>query len=188
MREIDKYGIYKEKLQGVCDENELTYVIQNNKYPFLMTIKPLSGMDAQQTMLDGMEDNESTGYISPDATLVFAYKDGQLTYKISETFTISDALFSKLKNLFKNLHAMWMQHFYRDWIERHSQSAVCENTDCEQAEPTTEEETAEDLGDTEYSCDGDLYAAPTEDDTDDLSEFFGEDAPTEDTPYYIDGE
>ena len=79
MREIDKYGVYKEKLQGVCDENELTYVIQNNKYPFLMTIKPLGGMDAQQTMLDGMEDNESTGYISPDATLVFAYKDGQLT-------------------------------------------------------------------------------------------------------------
>ena len=186
MREVDKYGVYKEKLQGVCDENELTYVIQNNKYPFLMTIKPLGGMDAQQTMLDGMEDNNRTGYISPDATLVFAYKDGELTYKISETFTISDALFSKLKNLFKNLHAMWMQHFYRDWIERHSQ-AVCENTACEQAEHAAEE-TAEHTGDTEYSCDGDLYAAPTEEDTDDLSEFFGEDALTEVNPYYTDGE
>ena len=175
MREVDKYGVYKEKLQGVCDKNELTCVIQNNKYPFLLTIKPLSGMDAQQTMIAGMDDNDGTGYISPDATLVFAYKDGQLTYKISETFTISDALFSKLKNLFKNLHAMWMQHFYRDWIERHNESAVSENTACEQADPTAEE-TAEHTGDTEYSCDGDLYAVPTEEDTDDLSEFFGEDA------------
>ena len=114
MREVDKYGVYKEKLQGVCDENELTY-------------------------------------------------------KISETFTISDALFSKLKNLFKNLHAMWMQHFYRDWIERPIESAVCENTACEQAEPTAEE----------TSEDGDLYAAPTEEDTDELSEFFGENADEE---------
>ena len=118
MREIDKYGVLKEKLQGICDENNLTYSIQNKTYPFRMIIKPCGGMDAQQTMMEGMDDAGSeTGYISPDATLVFAYRDGDLTYKISETFTISDKLFNKIKGLFQKMHSMWMQYFYRDVYE-----------------------------------------------------------------------
>ena len=116
MREIDKYGVLKEKLQGICDENSLAYTIQN-RYPFLMVIKPLGGVDAQQTMLEGMEDAAGSGYISPDASLVFAYRDGDLSYKISETWTISENLFNKLKNLFKKMHFMWMMHFFRDVYE-----------------------------------------------------------------------
>ena len=116
MRELDKYNVLKEKLQGICDKNNLSYTIKNRSYPFLMTIKPIGGLDAQQTMLEGMDTGE-TGYISPDASLVFAYRDGVLNYKISETFTISDALFTKIKNLCKKLHDMWMMHFYRDVIE-----------------------------------------------------------------------
>ena len=117
MREIDKYGVLKEKLQGICDENSITYTIQNRSYPFLMVIKPLGGTDAQQTMLEGMEEATGTGYISPDASLVFAYRDGDLSYKISETWTISENLFNKLKNIFKKMHALWMQYFFRDVLE-----------------------------------------------------------------------
>lgn len=116
MRELDKYNVLKEKLQGVCDENNLTYSIQNMSYPFRMIIKPLGGVDAQQTMLEGMDTGE-TGYISPDATLVFATLDGDLSYKISESWTISAKLFDKLKNLFKKMDFMWTHHFHRDVIE-----------------------------------------------------------------------
>ena len=77
----------------------------------------MGGMDAQQTMMEGMDDAAGTGYISPDASLVFAYRDGNLTYRISETFTIGDKLFNKLKGLFQKLHDMWMQHFFRDVYE-----------------------------------------------------------------------
>ena len=120
MREIDKYGVLKEKLQGICDENGLTCSIQNQKFPFLMIVKPLGGMDAQQTMMEGMDNStEGTGYISPDASLVFAYRDGDLTYKISETWTISEKLFGKLKNIFKKMHDLWMQYFFRDAFESH---------------------------------------------------------------------
>ena len=69
-----------------------------NKHPFLLTIKPAGGMDAQQTMMEGMDSGADTGYISSDASLVFAYRDGVLTYKTSETLTIGDALFNKIKN------------------------------------------------------------------------------------------
>lgn len=117
MREIDKYGVLKEKLQGICDEHNLTFSIQNRKYPFFMIVKPQGGLDAQQTMMEGMDEPGETGYISPDASLVFTYRDGALSYKISETFTISDTLFSKIKNLFNKMHALWTQHFFRDVTE-----------------------------------------------------------------------
>lgn len=115
MSESAKYEAYKKKLEGICDENNLLFSFNHNRYPITLTIRPVSGLEAQMSMLEAAEDE---GYISPDAAIIFAYKDGVLTYKISETFTISDSLFSKLKNLFKNLHFTWLQYFFRDVCER----------------------------------------------------------------------
>lgn len=117
MKEISKYEVYAEKLSNICEENNLTYSIRRNAYPFLLTLKPCGGMDAQLSMLEDMENNEATGYISQDASIVFAYKDGLLTHKISGTFTISDSLLSKLKNLFKNLYFMWVSYYFRNSME-----------------------------------------------------------------------
>lgn len=117
MNEISKYGVYKEKLQGICDENNLTFAIHNKKYPFYMTVRPVSGIEAQMSMLEDMEESSDTGYISPEAVIVFAYKDGDLTYKMSETINISDALFNKIKNLFKKLYACYMAYYFRDRTE-----------------------------------------------------------------------
>lgn len=142
MREIDKYGVLKEKLQGICDEHNLVFTIHNQGYPFRMTIKPTGGMDAQQTMLEGMENPGDTGYISPDASLVFVYRDGELSYKISETWTISATLFNKLKNLFMKLRDMWMAYFFRD-IHEHSPGAAAKTDstadDTETPDPVTDE-------------------------------------------------
>ena len=143
--EIGKYVEIKNKLEKACNENRLTYTIQNKGYPFLLIIKPLGGMDAQQTMMEGMDDATGTGYISPDASLVFAYRDGNLTYKISETFTISDELFNKIKGMFKKLHEMWMQYFYRD-VYQHSPGMAPEyrNTGPEQTSDAADDEDGDD--------------------------------------------
>lgn len=173
MREIDKYGVLKEKLKGICDEHNLTYSIQNKSYPFLMTIKPLGGVDAQQTMLEGMEESGGSGYISPDASLVFAYEDGDLTYKISETWTISENLFNKLKNIFKKMHALWMQYFFRD-INKYSPSAV--NVPDPTAEPQDEEDCTEEDEDTAEVFEEFLgEAVPAFDDEEDVSGLVSED-------------
>ena len=147
--EIGKYTEIKEKLSKVCAENRLTYTIQNKGYPFLLIIKPLGGMDAQQTMMEGMDDASGTGYISPDASLVFAYRDGNLTYKISETFTISDKLFNRIKGLFQKLHDMWLQYFHRDVYEN-SPYIAPENRVSERSSaslPTDEEDGADAFAD-----------------------------------------
>lgn len=150
MNEIGKYGVLKEKLQGICDENNLTFSIQNKKYPFFMTVKPISGVDAQMSMLED-EETGDTGYISPEAIIVFAFKDGELTYKMSETINIKAELFNKIKNYFNKLHSCWMQYFFRDRTEGTSNDAPCVDT-------------AEDAP---YTADG-------ADEPDEFAEFFGD--------------
>lgn len=115
MSEISKYEAYKKKLQGICDENNLVFRFRQDKYPITLTIKPVTGLEEQMSMLENVEDN---GYTSPDASIVFSFKDGGITYKTSQTFTINDALFSKIKNLFTNMHYCWLQYFFRDIIEK----------------------------------------------------------------------
>lgn len=114
MSEISKYEAYKKKMQGLCDEHNLIFKFTKNTYPVTLTIKPTDPDDAQLTLLPDMNDKE----ISPDAFLMFEFKDGDITYKTSKEFVISETLFNKIKNLFKNMHSCWMQHFFRDIIER----------------------------------------------------------------------
>ena len=95
-------------------ESKLTYSMQLNRYPCTLTIKPVGGMDAQISMLE----DDAANYISPDASIVLAYIDGDLSIRVSETFTIGDPLLQKIKNLFKNLYTTWTQYFFRDVMER----------------------------------------------------------------------
>ena len=115
MKEQGKFEVYKKKLQGVCDENNLVYRFRKDNYPIGLTIRSDGSVDGQMSMVDKAEED---GFRSPDASLVFYYKDGDLMHRIVGKFTIGDALFSKLKNIFKKMHDLWLQYFFRDVIER----------------------------------------------------------------------
>lgn len=115
MSEISKFHAYKKNLEVICDENNLVFRFRNTEYPVSLTILPNSGVEEQMDLLADDADKVTS---SPDARLVFYYKDGDLLYKITDNFTISDALFSKLKNLYKKMHSAWLQYFFRNIIER----------------------------------------------------------------------
>jgi len=114
MSEISNYEVYKKKLQGICDEHNLVFSFKKTTYPVTLTIKP-AGIENGQLALPGLEEKEE---ISPDAFLMFEFKDGAINYKTSKEFVISETLFNKIKNLFKNMHSCWLQHFFRNIIER----------------------------------------------------------------------
>jgi len=114
LTEQGRFEIYKKKLQGICDEHNLVYTFIKDKYPMALIIKTTGEISGQLSMLEQAEED---GYRNPDARLIFSYKDGDLVYRISEAFTIGDALFNKLKNLFKNMHALWLQYFHREIIQ-----------------------------------------------------------------------
>ncbi len=162
MSEVSKFEAYKKKLQGLCDEHEFVFRLRHNTYPITLTISPCGGAGEQLSMLADAEDN---AYMSPDAKLVFFMKDGELGYKISENFTISDALFGRFKNLFKNLHSCWLQYFFRSTIENGSLKAgtmpvidedMAEDNEAEDAalitdlEPDAEDEAEETMSVDEY--------------------------------------
>lgn len=120
MNEASRFEMYKKKLDNVCEENGLVYRFRRDSYPITLTIRPAGGMSEQLDMLANADEG---GYTSPDAAIVFSYRDGELTYKTVHTFSIDDALLSRIKNLFKKLHFCWLQYFHRDLMEKQLLSA-----------------------------------------------------------------
>lgn len=110
-----------ERLQGVCDENKLVWQFRRDTYPISMTIRPCNGVGEQMDMLANADEN---GYTSPNAFIRFSYEDGDIEYKTSETFSISDALFTKIKLIFKKMHLYYQQYFFRYVIENDLLSSV----------------------------------------------------------------
>lgn len=143
MSEISKYEAQKKKLDGLCEEHDLTYRFRHDDYPITLTIRPLQGVEEQLSML---EEAETKDYISPDASMVIYRKDGELAMKINGTFTISEALRSKLKNIYLKLSDFWLQYFFRDLIERNAfrSMPVIDEDEAEDDEEDPEEPDEED--------------------------------------------
>lgn len=120
MNEASRFEMYKKKLDNVCEENNLVYRFRRDSYPITLTIRPAGDIAEQLDMLANADEG---GYTSPDAAIVFSYRDGELTYKTIHTFSIDDALLSRIKNLFKKLHFCWLQYFHRDLMEKQLLSA-----------------------------------------------------------------
>ena len=154
MSEISKYDAQKKKLDGLCEEHNLTYRFRHDVYPITLTIRPLQGVEEQLTMLEGAEGKD---YISPDASMVIYRKDGELAMKINGTFTISEALRSKFKSIYLKMSDFWLQFFFRDLIERSAFRSMPVIDEAE-AEDTDEEE---DVSDDEQDPDEDLVTAAT---------------------------
>ena len=112
MNEISKYEVYKKKLAGICDEHDLAYKIVLDRYPITLCVQPCDKNSAQLSLLE--RDAET---LNPDAAIWMAFVDGDITYQIDDKFVIGDALFTKIKNLFRNMYFCWLQYFFRDIVE-----------------------------------------------------------------------
>ena len=116
MSEITMYEAQKKKMDGLCDEHDLVYRFQKDKYPITFTISPAGGMEAQISMLEGVEE---VGYRSPDASMTWIFEDGSLTTMVKGgTFTIGKALRTKIESILLKMIGFWQQYFFRDIIEK----------------------------------------------------------------------
>ena len=118
MSEITMYEAQKKKMQGLCDEHNLTYRFRKDTYPITFTLKPTQGMDAQLSMLETVEEN---GYISPEAEMMWIFKDGALEMRVTGgTFTISKTLRTKVESILTKMITYWQQYFFKDIMEKNS--------------------------------------------------------------------
>lgn len=166
MSEITLYEAQKKKLQGLCEEHELTYRFRKDTYPITLTISPLQGVEAQMTML---EEAEEAGYRSPESSMTWIFEDGNLTTRVSGgTFTISKVLRTKIESVLLKMISFWQQYFFRDVIEkdalRKGMMPVINEAEANDppdgAEPLEEYEMEDDGGPEEVSTeDPDIQAA-----------------------------
>lgn len=118
MSEISMYEAQKKKMQGLCDEHDLVYRFVKDRYPITFSIKPVSGMDAQISMLENVEE---VGYRSPDAVMTWIFEDGTLDTKVTGgTFTISKTLRTKIETVLVKMITYWQQYFFRDVLEKNA--------------------------------------------------------------------
>lgn len=114
MSEISKYEAQKKKLDGLCEEHDLTYRFRHDVYPITLTIRPIQGVGEQLSLLEA---DDTGDYMTPDSFMVIYRKDGELAMKVNGKFTISETLRSKFKNIYLKLADFWLQYFFRDLIE-----------------------------------------------------------------------
>lgn len=114
--ETTLYDAQKKKMQGLCDEHNLTFRFDKDRYPITFTIRPSSCIEDQISMLENVEEN---GYRSPEAAMTWIFQDGVLTTKVTGgTFTISKTLRQKIENILTKMINFWQQFFFRDIMER----------------------------------------------------------------------
>ena len=96
LSESARFAVYREKLKGICEANNLSYVFIKNAYPIKLVIRPLGGVGEQMSMLEeATEDN----YISPGASILFTVKDGNLTYRMSKIHDLRHPVQQKQEHL-----------------------------------------------------------------------------------------
>lgn len=160
MSEISMYEAQKKKMQGLCDEHDLVYRFVKDKYPITFSIKPVSGMDAQISMLENVEE---VGYRSPDAVMTWIFEDGTLDTKVTGgTFTISKTLRTKIETVLVKMITYWQQYFFRDVMEKGAlRTGLMPVIDEDEAADEDIEDEAEDADEPE-----DFSSEPDEDDPD----------------------
>jgi len=141
MSEISMYEAQKKKMQGLCDEHDLTFRFKKTVYPLVFTIKPAAGMDAQLSMLENVEEK---GYRSPDSAMTWIFEDGKLQTKVTGgTFSISKELRTKIENILQKMITYWVQYFFRDVITKgalqRGMMPVIDESDAESADDEEEE-------------------------------------------------
>ncbi len=109
MKEISKYEEYENKLQKLCEENDLSFSVERGTYPVRLTVRPKNTV--AQPVLFEMPEQEKA---SKQAYIRFSFEDGELKYEFSQTFVISDALLAKIKGLFKKMYFYWLQYFFHE--------------------------------------------------------------------------
>lgn len=105
-----KYDYEKEleKMEKLCDENELEVGIEEASFPIVYTIMP--NRTSKNQMMMNVGGKRST-YVNGETKLIFA---DELTMQIVNDYVIEDNLLNRLKNMAKKLHYLYLQMYFKE--------------------------------------------------------------------------
>lgn len=102
--EYDLFERNVRKLKDFCREAGLNFRLDGGNYPVTLTLTP---GDSQTSVFDASNDED------PDARMVFALANGEISVTASGGFTISDTDLKKILALFTKISAYWVQYIFR---------------------------------------------------------------------------
>lgn len=102
-----KLADQRDKLEKLCDDNDLQYTFKIDDFPIIVTIKPHWGKAAQQRIDFG--EQEPTTDPNARIELVFGH---ELILRSYGDFVIDDDLLNKIKNSAKKLHYTFLQLYF----------------------------------------------------------------------------
>lgn len=98
----------QDKIEKLCDENDLEFIFESSKFPIIATIRPSEESKNQMTIDFG--DEETTSFVNGEIQFIFA---DELTMKVLNDFRIEDGLLNKIKNQVKKLHYIYLQMYFK---------------------------------------------------------------------------
>lgn len=108
MSELSNFRDAEDKLRALCDENDLDYVINFDRYPLKLTIRP-----ADEAQMSVFTDQPEGG--QAPVFLTFCFVGGELQY-YTKRLSISEQLFNKIKNLYRKMHFAYLQYFHHQVV------------------------------------------------------------------------
>jgi hypothetical protein len=97
----------QEKLDKLCEDNDLEYSFSKEDFPIIFTFRPMWEKAAQMRLDLG----ESELTTDPDARIELVFGD-ELTLRSFGDFVIDDDQLNKIKNMAKKIHYLYLQLFF----------------------------------------------------------------------------
>ena len=108
-----KLADQQDKLEKLCDDNDLQYGFKTDDFPIIVTIRPHWKKAAQQRIDFG--EQEPTTDPNARIELVFGH---ELILRSYGDFVIDDDLLNKIKNSAKKLHYTFLQLYFLHQMEK----------------------------------------------------------------------
>lgn len=99
----------QDKIEKLCDENDLEFAFESSKFPIVATIRP-SEESKNQLVIDFGDEDGKTSFVNGEIQFIFG---DELTMKVLNDFRIEDGLLNKIKNQVKKLHYIYLQMYFK---------------------------------------------------------------------------
>lgn len=101
----------QEKINKLCDENDLEFNFETLRFPIIAKIKP--NLESQNQLK--FDIGEDTDFVNGEIKFIFG---DELTMTVLNDFRIEDSILNRIKNMTKKLHYLFLQMYFKEKMNR----------------------------------------------------------------------
>lgn len=118
IKELMQFSAVESKLNKLLAENNLVHSFKCSGYPIVLIVSQDTDPAAQMELF-----SQDEGTSSRDSRLAFIFQNGDIIVRTDSRLVISDSLMSKIKGYAKKMHYLFLQAFFRKFVEENNYDA-----------------------------------------------------------------